>query len=801
MRARVSDRRGRCTHLAATTKSGAAAQGYSAGVTDGQREKVTWAPLLAIAASAFAVEVPFFYLGIPSGHDVEFHLYSWLEVLSQWTQGIVYPHWAALAHFGYGEPRFVFYPPASWTLGAMLAEIFPWTLVSSLYIWVALVAAGVSMFFLAREWFDRRDATFAAVLYAVNPYHLLIVYWRSAFAELLTSWLLPLLLLLILRADEKMRKVIILLALLLACAWLTNAPSAVMVHYSLVLLLLIIAWQRHSPRVLMTGGIAVLVGAALAAFYLLPAIYEQRWINITQAISSGYRPIDNFLFVHTSDAEHDAFNRVTSWVAVAEIAVIVVMAWIARSWRTRSRELWYALVIWAAACVVLMLPISSPVWSVLPKLRFMQFPWRWLLCLGVPLTLLTTMAVRRWTLRVALYLAMLAVVAFGWQHYQAPWWDNAGDLREMQDNMATDLGYEGTDEYTPTAADPSAVDKDARRVTVEGPAHAAIHVFEWNAKQKLFTADLSAQDNLVLKLFNYPAWRVEVNGQVVQAGTRENAGQMLVPVQAGENRVQVSFNRTWDRTVGLWISVLALSLILILLRAPFLSWLAIDWRPIPEISQNTMPRILIATSNPGKLRDFSGAAKHHGIGIAGIPNFSSLPTVAEDGMTFEANARKKAEAYSRYTPGEIVLADDSGLEIDALHGAPGVHSARYAAPDLYGKEPHLADTNTDDEANNARVLRELQGVPRPERIGRFVCVLAAARDGKTLATFRGTADGIILEAPRGENGFGYDPLFYFPQIQKTFGELTAEEKAKYSHRGAAFRQFLQWYEGSGKQER
>jgi XTP/dITP diphosphohydrolase len=205
-----------------------------------------------------------------------------------------------------------------------------------------------------------------------------------------------------------------------------------------------------------------------------------------------------------------------------------------------------------------------------------------------------------------------------------------------------------------------------------------------------------------------------------------------------------------------------------------------------------MRKILIATSNAGKLRDFAGAALQYGVEIAGIPDFSSLPAVVEDGLTFEANARKKAEEYSRYVPGEVVVADDSGLEVDALKGAPGVHSARYAAPDLHGREPHEAEANTDDEANNARVLRELKGVPPDQRTGRFVCVLAAARDGKTLATFRGTAEGIILEAPRGTNGFGYDPLFYFPQIKKAFAELTAEEKSRYSHRGAAFREFLDW---------
>ena len=204
-------------------------------------------------------------------------------------------------------------------------------------------------------------------------------------------------------------------------------------------------------------------------------------------------------------------------------------------------------------------------------------------------------------------------------------------------------------------------------------------------------------------------------------------------------------------------------------------------------------RVLIATSNPGKLRDLAGAAAPLGITIANIPNFSSLAEVVEDGATFEANAQKKAEGYSLAVPGELVLADDSGLEVDALHGEPGVHSARYAAPELLNKEPHQAESNTDDDANNARVLRELANVPAEKRTARFVCVLAAARDGRLIQTFRGTAEGVILRAPRGHNGFGYDPLFYFPQIQKTFAELSAEEKAQYSHRGAAFRAFLEWY--------
>lgn len=201
-----------------------------------------------------------------------------------------------------------------------------------------------------------------------------------------------------------------------------------------------------------------------------------------------------------------------------------------------------------------------------------------------------------------------------------------------------------------------------------------------------------------------------------------------------------------------------------------------------------MKRVLVATSNPGKIRDLQGAARHFGVEVQALPNFAFIVPVTEDGATFEANARKKAEAYSQYAPGEIVIADDSGLEVDALGGDPGVHSARYAAD-----EPHKAGANTDDDANNAKLIREIKKIPAEQRTGRFVCWIVAAKDGNTLAVFEGKAEGIILERPRGSNGFGYDPLFFFPAINKTFAELTAEEKAKYSHRGTAFKKFLEWY--------
>jgi hypothetical protein len=133
----------------------------------------------------------------------------------------------------------------------------------------------------------------------------------------------------------------------------------------------------------------------------------------------------------------------------------------------------------------------------------------------------------------------------------------------MQDNMESGAGYEGTDEYTPLGADPAAVDKSARDVTVEGPARAAIHVVRWNAVAKEFTAQLSSADQLALKLFPYPAWKVEVNGHSVPASVRKSTGQMLIPVQAGLNRVQIRFVRTWDRTAGTWISAVTFILVLL----------------------------------------------------------------------------------------------------------------------------------------------------------------------------------------------------------------------------------------------
>ncbi|MGA2324716.1 MAG: RdgB/HAM1 family non-canonical purine NTP pyrophosphatase [Bryobacteraceae bacterium] len=184
-----------------------------------------------------------------------------------------------------------------------------------------------------------------------------------------------------------------------------------------------------------------------------------------------------------------------------------------------------------------------------------------------------------------------------------------------------------------------------------------------------------------------------------------------------------------------------------------------------------------ATTNPGKLREFRLAAERLGrkIEIATLPNLSSIDPVEETGETFEENAIRKAVYYSAHAPGPL-FADDSGLEVDALGGEPGVRSARFAGP------------GATNEANNLLLLEKLRGVER--RTARFVCLIALAEKGSLLATFRGVVEGEILHQARGNNGFGYDPLFFYPPFGCSFGELGGERKLLVSHRGQALRQLL-----------
>lgn len=209
-------------------------------------------------------------------------------------------------------------------------------------------------------------------------------------------------------------------------------------------------------------------------------------------------------------------------------------------------------------------------------------------------------------------------------------------------------------------------------------------------------------------------------------------------------------------------------------------------------------RLHIATTNPGKLRDFAHAAQAHIFAVGGespeadriliqpFPGLGDIPVPPEDELTFEANARSKAIYYSRRAAGLLVLADDSGLEVQCLGRAPGVRSARYADDEKFPSAPG----STPDERNNAALLRALDSVPEPCRQARYRCALALARDGEMLAIGEGEVEGSILLAPRGERGFGYDPLFFIAELNRTMAELDPETRLSVSHRGRALRGLL-----------
>jgi len=198
-----------------------------------------------------------------------------------------------------------------------------------------------------------------------------------------------------------------------------------------------------------------------------------------------------------------------------------------------------------------------------------------------------------------------------------------------------------------------------------------------------------------------------------------------------------------------------------------------------------MLSLLVATTNQGKLRDFALAGGHNVV-LAPLACLASISAPAEDEPTFEGNARLKAIYYSAFAPGEIVVADDSGLEVDALGGAPGVRSARYAEDRgfLAGSDRSV------DERNNACLMAELRGVPDSSRTARYRCVLAATRDGQVLATGAGTVDGTVLFAPQGSGGFGYDPYFVPEGETQSMAELEPKARLRLSHRGKAFRDLL-----------
>jgi hypothetical protein len=429
------------------------------------------------------------------------------------------------------------------------------------------------MYRLARQWLRPPDALFAAAFYALNPYHLLIVYWRSAYAELLAAIVVPLALLWLLRLKEGGLRPILWLSLIFAGAWLANAPAAVMIHYSAAGLAMVMAVQegsvRPAIRILAGTALAIVLGAGLAAIYLAPAIYEEPWVNVGALMSEGVRPVDNFLFTTIADADHNRFNLLVSLVALSEIALLAFAMWFSRKDKDRlDRGAWTLLAAWGTVTAFVMLGVSNLLWLHLPKFRFVQLPFRWLLCLSAPLALLLAVATSRsrlqrsatirWTARVVVCSLLLAILIVAGHRLQPPWWDQAADIQEMKDAISDGTGYEGTDEYVPAGADPYELNKDLPKVSDAGGAPVKVQILDWTATEKHFVVRADTRQSLTLRLFNYPAWKVTVNGHHVGTQSSEVTGLMIVPVGAGASDVWAWFSRTPDRWFGGSISLLSI---------------------------------------------------------------------------------------------------------------------------------------------------------------------------------------------------------------------------------------------------
>lgn len=544
----------------------------------GQSRIRGWLPAILISfLISLAIVSPFFWLGNATGHDFQYHAASWLDAAGQWKEGIVYPRWTEWADYGFGEPRFIFYPPFSWVLGASLGSVVPWNHVPLFFILLVQTVAGLSAFALARRQLPKRAALFCVACYAANPYALLIVYMRSDFAELLANAFFPLLFLLALQIGDLLGnpatsqrsttpRMIASFAAVFAAVWLSNAPAGVIASYSSFAVFGFAALTRKSWQPLMRGIVGLALGFGLASFYILPAAYEQRWVNIAQALSTGLLPSENFLYTIINDPEHTLFNWIASTIAILLIILTGLAALRARSAAPNGdyvsqNKVWLALLLLAGLSTVLMLRFTSPLWAVLPKLRFVQFPWRWMSLLAVVFAVFlgSAMGRRRWGW-------IWAVVTFaliggtGLVLVQRGWWDTQ-DIPALRAAIANGEGFDGTDEYDPAGDDhtnlptksPLAMVMDTD--SIPGPnSRPTIRVERWSPEYKEVSVNSREPFFLGLRLLNYPAWRAEVNGAAVAPRGGDDYNQMIVPVPAGESQVRVRFTRTWDRTLGASIS-------------------------------------------------------------------------------------------------------------------------------------------------------------------------------------------------------------------------------------------------------
>lgn len=549
-------------------------------------------PLLAVLAAAPLLA------HVSCGHDFEFHLQSWLDAASQMRHGTLDPSWTLSAAWNAGEPRFLFYPPLSWMLGAVLTLVLPFSAVPAAFTVLALLGAATSMYVLARHYAATPVALLASAFYIANPYMLFTAFERTAYGELLAAVWFPLLLLAVLRA----RPGILGLATSLALLWLSNAPAAVIAIYAVLLIALVrIAGALLTRRTdaalhlfarFAAGGI---LGLALPAFYLLPAAYERRYVQVAMAIIPNMRVQDNFLFGHTGDGPHDRVLHTASIIAVIMLAASIaalLSAWFAirmqRNDGSSERGMQSPLLLLAALtlCIAFLLtPLSLPFWLHVPELAFLQFPWRLLSILGAMLALTVAIALRSIRASTAtLTIASIAALAFvgGMTARDIAVFRQPCEVADLPSTramlFATHHGVEPTDEYTPTDADNDVLRWDDPAYwlapnptgfaphTVPNPAAAIVNydtpppiaqTVSGIAPHHLHL-DLSHSEALILNLRDYPEWQVSRNGVPLTRHLERDDGLLVFELPPGPSDITIRWRRGWDQFTGDGITLGAL---------------------------------------------------------------------------------------------------------------------------------------------------------------------------------------------------------------------------------------------------
>jgi hypothetical protein len=555
-----------------------------------------------ILLAALVATLPQILEGNSCGHDFDFHLVSWLDAQQGWREGILYPHWSPSANYGAGEPRFIFYPPLSWMLGAALGFVLRWQSVPIVITFLCLAGTGLATRALARQRLGEGASTLAGCAALFSGYALFTAYERSDFGELMGGFWIPLLLLFILRDRQPQASAFrracdgsaAPLALVVAASWLSNAPLGVMACYLLAAIALALAFLRRTAAPLLRAAGAVALALGLAAFYILPAAQEQRWVDIRQAIDDpGYQVENSWLFArHANPALelHDLELLKVSAIATTMLALAVcgvLVCWARHQLRTKT-DWWVALAIIPVVVLLLQFPVSDFVWNLLPKLRFLQFPWRWLVVAEAPMGIFFASAVwssrRNWRIAtIAVCIAVFAVAtAFaGFSFFQVC--DDEDAVAGMLNVYHAGTGFEGTDEYAPADADDSLLASGLPAACLADSPTVALGQgtdLEWTADQGsceqtfpaastpgkpaaehlLVEADSLNDGFLILRLRNYPAWQVRVNGQLQAHLPERPDGLIAVPVPWGHASVTADWTTTPDVILSRWLSGLALLL-------------------------------------------------------------------------------------------------------------------------------------------------------------------------------------------------------------------------------------------------